>query len=77
MLVARLSPFVVEGCRQADEAAHKGMAIFRLNPTGGEATKRAAQQIGAGNSRRVFPFPGFGVIHTFFLSGTVAVGGCA
>jgi hypothetical protein len=29
------------------------------------------------NSRRAFPFPGFGGVHTFFLSGTVAGGGCA
>jgi hypothetical protein len=35
------------------------------------------QQIGAGNIRRRFPFPGFGGFHTFFPSGTVAVGVCA
>jgi hypothetical protein len=36
-----------------------------------------AQQIGAGNSRRAFPFPGFCGLHTFFLSSTPVPGGCA
>jgi hypothetical protein len=35
------------------------------------------EQDGAGNSRRAFPFPGFGGLHIFFLSGMVAVSGCA
>jgi hypothetical protein len=38
---------------------------------------RIAEQIGAGNSRRALPFPGFGVLHLSFLSASVAVGGCA
>jgi hypothetical protein len=39
--------------------------------------EQEAEQIGAGNSRRAFPFPGFGGLHTFFLSASVAVGVCA
>ncbi len=35
------------------------------------------QQDGAGNSRRALPFPSFCVLHTFFLSASVAPGGCA
>jgi hypothetical protein len=36
-----------------------------------------SQQIGAGNSRPAFPFPGFSGLHLSFLSGSVALGGCA
>jgi GYF domain 2 len=52
-------------------AAAAGLPVQGPAPGGrGRLSEQAA-------SRRAFPFPGFGGLHTFFLSGTVAVGGCA
>ena len=39
--------------------------------------EQEAEQIGAGNSRRAFPFPNFGVFYKAFLSSTSVPGGCA
>src|SRR5664279_1586364 len=59
-----------------DSALPTGVVVAISIPSGFQEQARApndriAEQIGAGNSRRALPFPGFGVLHLSFLSAAV------
>jgi hypothetical protein len=76
MFMSRLSSFVAEGLRHADETPHERMTVFRLDHVGGEATERAAQQFHGANSRPAFPIRCFGFTHKFLVSATPVSGVC-